>query len=53
MWDAFLDLGWNGPYMEDTDDEYLTDAWGQSYEYNASARTITSVGSGDTITIGF
>jgi general secretion pathway protein G len=53
VWDPFLDLGWNGPYIEHTDNKYLTDAWGQAYVYNPAARTIASTGSSDTISIGF
>jgi prepilin-type N-terminal cleavage/methylation domain-containing protein len=53
VWDAFLDVGWNGPYMDSTDGEYLTDAWGQSYSYDPAGRTIESTGGPDTITIGF
>ncbi len=52
-WNAYQQVGWNGPYIDNTDGEYLTDAWGSAYVYNASARTIASIGSGDTITISF
>lgn len=52
-WDVFLDLGWNGPYIDGTGGEYLTDAWGQAYIYDPATRTILSVGSGDTIAMGF
>ncbi len=52
-WNAYQHVGWNGPYIDGADSEYLTDAWGTAYIYNPSARTIASVGSGDTITITF
>ena len=53
VWDPFLDLGWNGPYIESSANKYLTDAWEQAYVYNPAARTIVSTGSGDSITMGF
>ena len=52
-WDPFLDLGWNGPYVDSTGGEYLRDAWDSSYVYNSAARTIESVGSGSSISISF
>lgn len=53
VWDPFLDLGWNGPYLDSTGGEYLRDAWDSSYVYNPAARTIESVGSGSSIRIDF
>jgi type II secretory pathway pseudopilin PulG len=52
-WDPFLDLGWNGPYIDSTGGEYLRDAWDSSYVYDPGARTIESIGSGSSIEIGF
>lgn len=52
-WDPFLDLGWNGPYLDSTRAEYLTDAWGSAYVYDPAARTIVSNGSGSAITVTF
>jgi len=52
-YDAYQHVGWNGPYIDGSDGEYLDDAWRQPYIYDPAARTITSVGSGDTITINF
>ncbi len=46
-------LGWNGPYIDGSNDEYLTDAWGKNYVYDPQARTIKSVGSGEDITVSF
>jgi prepilin-type N-terminal cleavage/methylation domain-containing protein len=52
-WDAFLDVGWNGPYVDSTGGEYLRDAWDSAYVYDPAARTIVSVGSGSSITVSF
>ncbi len=46
-------LGWNGPYMDDDNSGYLTDAWGVAYVYSSGSRTIRSVGGADTITVSF
>lgn len=46
-------LGWNGPYIDSTEDNYLKDAWDVAYVYQPSNRRILSVGSSDTITVGF
>jgi len=53
VYDRLTRLGWNGPYINGTNNEYLTDAWGTAYVYDASARQIKSVGGADTLTIGF
>lgn len=52
-WDPFLDVGWNGPYVDSTGGEYLRDAWDSNYVYDPAGRTIVSVGSGSSITINF
>jgi prepilin-type N-terminal cleavage/methylation domain-containing protein len=49
----FTGLGWNGPYIDSTADDYLSDAWGSSYVYDHNGRTIKSVGGSDTITLNF
>lgn len=46
-------LGWNGPYIDDDNGEYLSDAWNTSYIYNSSGRSIISAGGSDTITVTF
>jgi len=53
VYDRLTRLGWNGPYINGTNNEYLTDAWGTAYVYDASARQIKSVGGDDTLTVGF
>jgi general secretion pathway protein G len=46
-------LGWNGPYIDPDNDDYLKDAWGISYAYNPGSRTIKSTGSGQDIIVSF
>lgn len=52
-WNAFTHVGWNGPYIDSTNGDYLKDAWGQNYVYDTVARTLESPGSGTPITISF
>ena len=52
-WNKFTKTGWNGPYIDPGDSNYLKDAWGVNYIYSSANRTIKSVGSGDTITVNF
>jgi len=46
-------LGWNGPYIDGSNDLYLTDAWDAGYVYSSSLRSIKSVGGSDTISVTF
>jgi len=52
-WNRFTKTGWNGPYIDPDNGDYLKDAWSVNYIYSSANRTIKSVGSGDTITINF
>jgi len=52
-YDRFTRRGWNGPYIDPDNLDYLTDAWGATYQYDPDARTITSVGSSESIVISF
>ncbi|MBU0984731.1 MAG: type II secretion system protein GspG, partial [candidate division Zixibacteria bacterium] len=53
-YDQISRLGWNGPYIAESEGEYLTDAWGNAYIYQPALRTIFSTGGGsDTIRITF
>jgi prepilin-type N-terminal cleavage/methylation domain-containing protein len=52
-WNRFTRVGWNGPYIDDEGNDYLTDAWGSAYQYDAGARTITSSGGSETLVITF
>ncbi|SYZ72512.1 putative General secretion pathway protein G [Candidatus Zixiibacteriota bacterium] len=40
-YDKFARLGWNGPYIDSTGQNYSRDAWGNAYVYSPAARTIT------------
>ena len=53
VWNPFLELGWNGPYMDSSGSDYLRDAWDSTYQYELNARTITSIGSGSNIVLSF
>jgi len=52
-YNRFTRTGWNGPYIDPNNQDYLTDAWGVAYAYDRDARTITSVGSSETIALSF
>jgi len=52
-YDRFTRLGWNGPYIDSSGGEYLTDGWSTAYEYDPSGRLIRSVGGSDTVSITF
>ncbi len=46
-------LGWNGPYIDSTNGDYLTDSWGAAYEHVPASRLIRSIGGTDTITVTY
>lgn len=46
-------IGWNGPYIDSTESNYLFDAWNINYVYQRSARRIISVGASDSIIVTF
>lgn len=52
-YNKFTRLGWNGPYIDTAGGEYLKDAWGANYVYDANARTITSTGGATNIVVSF
>lgn len=52
-YNKFTSLGWNGPYIDDAENSYLTDAWGVAYVYQRASRTILSVGGSDTLSVSF
>ena len=52
-WSAFTHVGWNGPYIDSANGDYLKDAWGQTYVYDTIARTLQSPGGGSPITVTF
>lgn len=52
-WNRHTQTGWDGPYIV-SDGGYLTDAWGDSYQYDTGQRTITSTaGGGEQIVVNF
>jgi type II secretory pathway pseudopilin PulG len=53
VYDKITRLGWNGPYIDGSNNDYLTDSWGTAYIYNSASRTIQSVGGSDTLTVTF
>ena len=53
VYDKFTRLGWNGPYIDSAGQNYLNDAWGIAYSYDAAARTITSTGPDPDIILSF
>ncbi|MEZ5359122.1 MAG: prepilin-type N-terminal cleavage/methylation domain-containing protein [Candidatus Zixiibacteriota bacterium] len=52
-YNKFTRLGWNGPYVDTSGSEYLTDAWGTGYVYDASGRRLVSIGGADSIVVSF
>jgi type II secretory pathway pseudopilin PulG len=52
-YNRFTRVGWNGPYIDPNDNDYMTDAWGSAYQYDPGNRSITSVGSSETLVITF
>ncbi len=53
VYNKFTRLGWNGPYVDSANGEFLKDAWGVNYTYNSGARTITSTGGVSNIVLSF
>jgi general secretion pathway protein G len=52
-WNKFIARGWNGPYIDSSGGDYLTDPWDSTYQYDAVARTLTSYGGGSSIVLSF
>lgn len=52
-YDKFTRLGWNGPYLDSSGQNYLYDAWGLAYSYNPTTRTITATGADPDIVVTF
>jgi len=52
-YNKFTRIGWNGPYLNATEQHYLFDAWSKPYVYDPSARTITSTSVTPNITTSF
>jgi type II secretory pathway pseudopilin PulG len=52
-YDKITRIGWNGPYIDNNNGDYLKDAWGNNYTYDRNNRTIQSINGPDTITVIF
>ena len=50
-YDRLARYGWNGPYIDPSGGNYLSDAWGVPYVYDPDARILLSVGGGDTLRV--
>ena len=54
LYNPLTRLGWNGPYIDGANNDYLTDAWGNAYVYQPGSRRLISTGGGaDTIAVTF
>jgi len=52
-YDKITRYGWNGPYIDSTGGNFLYDAWDSLYQYDPSARSLTSVGADPDIVFSF
>ncbi len=52
-YDKITRIGWNGPYIDNNNGDYLKNAWGSNYIYDQSGRTLKSINAADTITVTF
>ena len=52
-YDKFTRLGWNGPYLDSTEMNFLYDSWENLYSYNSGVRTIISTSLTPNITVTF
>jgi general secretion pathway protein G len=52
-YNAVTRIGWNGPYIDSSEQNYLKDAWGNKYGYSPASRTITSPGTTPNTVINF
>jgi len=52
-YDRITRLGWNGPYIDSSGQDYMKDSWGNTYSYDPNARTITSTSVSPNIVVTF
>jgi len=45
-WNRYTKTGWNGPYVDASNDEYLRDAWGNNFTYQPTNNPPRIVSSG-------
>jgi prepilin-type N-terminal cleavage/methylation domain-containing protein len=48
-YDRLTRLGWNGPYLDSSRNDYLKDAWGNTYIFSRTNRWIIAPGNNDTV----
>ncbi|MEK7774610.1 MAG: prepilin-type N-terminal cleavage/methylation domain-containing protein [Candidatus Zixiibacteriota bacterium] len=53
VWNKLTRLGWNGPYIDTSGGNYLTDSWGTGYVYVPAQRKLMSIHGSDTIAVSF
>lgn len=42
-YNIFTGIGWNGPYLDSADQNFLYDSWGNQYSYDVGSRTLESI----------
>lgn len=53
VYNKLTSLGWNGPYIDNTENSYLADAWSNNYILETGNRRIISVNGTDSIIVNF
>ena len=53
VYNKLTSLGWNGPYIDNTENSYLTDAWSNNYILETGNRRIISINGTDSIIVNF
>jgi len=53
VYNKLTSLGWNGPYIDNTENSYLTDSWGNTYIFETGNRRILSIHGIDSIIVNF
>ena len=53
VYNPITGLGWNGPYIDGSNDLYLKDAWDVAYVYLPDSRLLLSLGGPDTLLTTF
>ena len=53
VYNKLTSLGWNGPYIDNSENSYLKDAWNNSYIFDRNSRRIISINGTDSIIVNF
>ncbi len=53
VYNKLTSLGWNGPYIDNTENSYLTDSWGNIYILDVSNRRLLSINGPDSIIVNY